>query len=135
MKAKLPKNNVMNGQNMGYNKETVNDFQVVVLHKGELKNPVRVALYMGRSASASVVYGSIWVQTVKGLSIAGHGSVGGCGYHKESAAMQEAITSAKIHLFNGNIRTYIDGVGESAMKEALEAITRAAGYRGKMVIV
>ena len=51
----------------------------------------------------------------------GHGKAGGYGYHKESAALQEAIESAGIKL-----RSPIDGAGDSAVRGAMEAINRAA---------
>lgn len=52
---------------------------------------------MGRSRNASTVYASIWVHA-NGHYLAGHGNAGGYGYHKESAAFQDAITSAGIQL-------------------------------------
>lgn len=139
-------------------KEVINSWQVVTLRKGKLEQPVRAVCWMGKSANASTVYASLWVHGVK-CETSGHGSAGGGGYDKQSAAVQAAISSAGIELYgssyevrNGEVldyvdgkrqwvpedltkRTHIDGVGERAIKTALEAITRAAGYRGQMVIV
>lgn len=128
MKAKLGKEND-NARNYGSEKETVNEKNLVTIYKGEICSPVRAAWYMGRSASASVVYCSIWVRNI-GFYTSGRGSAGGGGYHKESAALGEAIRSAGIELDQA-----IDGCGDRAMDEALEAIGRALGYRGKMKIV
>lgn len=139
-------------------KEHVNSWSVVVVHKGTPKRVVLVNCWMGRSSSASVVYAGLWVYDRK-FETSGHGSAGGGGYDKESAAVQGAIASAGIELYGavhvndegkvlchvGNRRewlpedvtqrTSIDGVGESAIKAALLAIARAAGYRGQAVII
>lgn len=55
-------------------------------------------------------------------SCRGHGKAGGYGYHKASAAMSEALADAGFTLAES-----ISGVGESAMRKALEAIARHAG--------
>jgi hypothetical protein len=62
---------------------------------------------------------------VENLSRNGSGSAGGYGYHRPSAAAQEAIENAGFTLANR-----IDGVGESAMREAVLAIAAALGYPG-----
>ena len=53
----------------------------------------------------------------------GSGFAGGGGYHKASAALQEAITNAGFALDQA-----IDGRGEGYMQEALLAIAAACGY-------
>lgn len=134
-KAKFTEN-VYNAANMHGQKECVNSWIVNVIHKGEIVSPVRAFCWMGRSSNATTVYASIWVHGKK-IETTGSGSVGGCGYHKESAAIQEAIASAGIELYDAETgkRAYIDGVGDSAIHHALEAIARALGYRGKVSIV
>lgn len=133
-----------NGKNLSGDKEQVGNYKIVALYKGQFKTPITVTCWMGRSSQASVVYASIWVQTSKGAWCAGHGSAGGYGYHKESAAIQDAIDSAGIELF-GDVyggdnkerakkQAYIGGVGDTAIKYALEAIARAAGYRKFTVV-
>lgn len=145
MKAKITKPEVMNGKNYGGEKELVSSYNVIAIDKGQIKTPITVRCYMGRSSSASTVYASIWASG-KGKHVAGHGSAGGYGYHKESAAIQEAISSADIELYGSPYlrqgepedlkkRCHINGVGDQAIESALFAIARALGYRGKLEIV
>lgn len=134
--ATLPAQDTYNAKNLSVLKETVNTLQVVTVapkdhwQAGELVNPVSAVFYMGRSFSASIVYCSIWVHTADGRSVSGHGTAGGWGYHKESAALQDAISSAGIKLSKS-----VHGVGENAMRDALLAITKAAGYRSKKTLI
>ena len=145
LKAKFKSKEVMNGRNYADSKETVNQWNVYAVRKGEIENPVTARCYMGRSRQASTVYAAIWVHA-HGVSVAGHGSAGGYGYHKESAAIQDALTSAGITLWGRVYHNYgdgpvdyskqahIDGVGDIAIRDALTAIARACGYRGKITI-
>jgi len=131
MKATFTKKDQRNGKNLCRDKEEVNSLRVIAAYKGKLYNPVIVKMWMGRSNSASVVYASIWVHSRhKGIDVSGHGSAGGYGYHKESAALMDAITSAGIKLDKN-----IDGVGDNAMKDAVEAIAHAAGFTGQIITV
>lgn len=131
-------------------KETVNQLQVVTLQKGEILPICRAEFYMGRSASASVVYCNVWAYMKDGNlpTISGHGSAGGYGYHKESAALADALKSAGVELFGSPYdspdkterpdlkrRAYIGGCGSSAMESALVALARACGYRGKVKVL
>jgi len=136
MKVKMPKTETFNARNLTGEKETICRRTVVALHKGELRNAVAVRWHTGRSQSASTVYCSVWIHAANGQSVSGHGRAGGCGYHKESAAFEAALDSAGVGLLTDDGRVaHIGGRGELAIREALEAITRAAGYRGKMIIV
>lgn len=160
LKAKLVKP-AYNAKNYGEEKEVVDNWNVIGKVKGELKTIVTCRAYMGRSSSASVVYASIWIH---GLETSGTGSAGGYGYHKTSAAVNDAIRSAGVELY-GDVyagsnqynyeekraytteelktrdkaaqkkRAYIGGVGDSAIEEALLAIAKLAGGRGKLLIV
>lgn len=96
MKAKLLKPDQSEGRNYGGDKELINAISVVGTYKGTLREVVTVRCYKGRSSSATV-YASIWARG--SLQCSGHGSAGGYGYHKESAAIAYAITSAGIGLF------------------------------------
>lgn len=151
MKAKFAKLEVFNGKNYGYEKELVGAYTVLGKINGEMKEIITARSYMGRSRNASVVYASIWVNS--GLNhCAGHGSAGGHGYHKESAAFQDAIHSAGIELYGtpyasarydspaearkaAKRRAYIGGCGDDSMRAAFEAIARAAGAKGKLIYV
>jgi hypothetical protein len=161
MKAIIKTQN-QNGKNYAGDKEVVGTWNVVGKIKGELRDIVTARCYMGRSSSASVVYGSIWVHG-DDIYCAGSGSAGGYGYHKPSAALAEAIDKAGIELYgspyeprrwDGNekrvltdqemaaqkrksdkTRCHIGGVGDSAIEAALLAIAKAAGAKGKLLIV
>lgn len=153
MKAILPKtktNNAMQPQN----KETI---ETKTLITKDFKELVTVRWYMGRSSQASVVYCCVWIRG-KNRYFSGKGSAGGYGYHKTSAAFQDALTSAGIRLVgspyhgaektyketrrneNGTYETYevkqdfkrechIDGCGDTAIDDALKAIGAALGYK------
>jgi len=110
------------------NKEQIACYQVVAVYKGDFKYPVTLRLFMGRSNQASVVYACIWCNTPDRW-FSGKGNAGGYGYCKQSAAADSAIRDAGIVLEKS-----IAGVGESAIREALAAITRKLGYR-KFTIV
>lgn len=96
--------------------------------------------YMGRSASASVVYAVLWVRCADGHWTSGSGHAGGYGYHKESAAIADAISSAGVtlqDLENDRKDHWFDlgGTGTSYYPQVFEAIARAAGYRGRTLLV
>lgn len=139
-----------NGKNYSNDKETIQTYNVVgkirtMSGKLELREIVTCRFYMGRSASASVVYCSLWVHG-SNFYTAGHGQAGGYGYHKQSAAGAEAIRSAGIQLFGDQYSrdksakrnkqlAYISGCGTAALTDALEAIARACGAKGQILTV
>ena len=98
MRAKITASRVDNAQGRYTTKELVGSWDAITYKGGELHNPVSVKCYMGRSASASVVYCNVWIHSrqTKGdyISISGSGTAGGYGYHKISAAVDEALRSA-----------------------------------------
>jgi len=124
------------------NKELVSAYSLVVrLPSGELREVVTVKCYMGRSASASVIHAVLWVRCADGHWTSGSGHAGGYGYHKESAAIADAIKSAGIELQDLDRTDRPDrwfdlgGTGTSYYPQVFEAIARAAGYRGRTLIV
>jgi hypothetical protein len=151
-----------NGYNYSGSKELVGAYSVMGKIDGQIKEVVSARAYMGKSKQASTVYASIWVHTGT-VHTSGRGSAGGYGYHKESTAFQDAISSAGIELYGtvGAVSSWnydekraytpaelskmkreitkkrmrIGGVGESAMRDAFEAIARAAGAKGKLIYV
>ena len=131
-------------------KETVDRLHVVTIQNGEILPIVRAEFYMGRSASASVVYCNVWAcqKDLGKQTISGHGSAGGGGYHKQSAALGDALHSAGVELYGSPYdrpdktdsekktkRAYINGCGSAAMESALIALARACGYRGKVKVL
>ena len=163
MKAIITKQ-VSNACNHGGDKETVSKYVVIGKINGELHEVVDARCYMGRSASASKVYASVWVKG-NGVYTSGTGSAGGYGYHKPSAAVASAISSAGIELYGSPYanevntwlhdeqrsmtakeiaarrrvqnkqRAHIGGCGDESVRAALLAIAKAAGARGKLTIV
>lgn len=133
-----------NAKNFSQEKELVSRY--LVIDKKTEKVIIDCRCYMGRSSNSSQVYAAIWVNSIISLCddadgftthASGRGSAGGYGYHKESAAIGDAISSAGFTLF-GNASEYgdkpdfkricnIDGVGESAIRSALLAIAYACG--------
>jgi len=129
MKAQIIKSQE-NGRNYGSEKETIGTMSAVVNTREGMKEAVTVRFYMARrSDGASLVYCSIWIMG-KGLYASGTGKAGGYGYHKRSAALQYALDSAGVTLSEP-----IDGRGDSSMRDALEAVCRALGYSGQVLIV
>ena len=119
---------VSNAKNLANEKELVEEYNAVVIHEGEIKNPVTVRWYMGRSKSASKVYCSIWVHSSP-ISVSGHGTASGGGYCKQSAAFASACESAGIETIETS------GCGMSVVRKALESICEALGYDGKVTII
>jgi hypothetical protein len=103
---------------------------------------------MGRSPSASVVYASVWAFGNGKDSVSGYGTAGGYGYHKESAAIANAINSAGIELYGDPYtrqgekpdfkkRCHFGGTGDRAYKDIFMAIAKAQGWntRGAVFLV
>lgn len=124
-----------NARNMAGEKEQVN--RIVLIDKKSEKQVVDARFYMASGRNAPTVYCSIWVYTKDGKGFTGHGKAGGYGYHKESAALADAIESAGIELWGDQYnrtkspkqRAHISGCGETAMHDACNAIAYTAGYR------
>ena len=124
MKATMGEN-VSNAVNYKGQKELVKSYNVIT---DTLREIIIARCYMGRSASASTVYASIWIQS-SGIYTSGKGKAGGYGYHKESAAIAAAIESAGISLDKD-----IFGVGDDAIYVALKAIARALGFSNVLIV-
>lgn len=88
----------------------------------------------------SVAYACLWIHGPKYGR--GTGKAGGYGYHKASAALDEAIKDAGIVLTGdvygrdkrNNRPASIGGVGNDAMREAVEAIARAVTGKRRLII-
>lgn len=126
MQATITSTERRNAKNLAGTKETVRNWTLVAFADGAFSEPITVCWYMARRSDASVVYCSIWLHGQG----SGHGSAGGGGYDKYSAALGDAIASAGIAL-DKDIR----GRGESACREALEAIADAMGIGPQRHIV
>jgi len=107
-------------------KRTVNNIMLVANNAAEEHPLLVVAAYwmMGKNSSATRVYCDVKIRLPGGAYRYGAGFVDGSGYHKESAALQEALDNAGIQLFDGSDRIDVSGTGERAMLEALLDIAR-----------
>lgn len=126
-----------NAKNMNGEKELVQRI-IIVDDAGSKRQIVDCRLYMGRSRNASAVYCSIWANghiNNERVWINGHGKAGGYGYHKASAAMQNAITAAGFTLTDDNGDSMsISGRGDEAMRDAALAIAAVLGYNDVILI-
>ena len=123
MKAQLTKTDCMNARNLGDKKETVKQAVLIACKAGEFSEPVTVRWYMSRSGDgASPVYCALWVHCSP-YYVSGRGKAGGYGYHKASAAFQEACDSAGIELSQP-----VDGRGNDMVREAILVIGEALGF-------
>lgn len=118
-----------NGKNMAHQKETVGTLELIACVAGKPRSVAVARFYMARSGDGSrPVYCTIW--THAGTYNSGHGRANGYGYHKQSAALQSAMDSANI-----NLSSPIDGVGDSAMDDAMLALGCAMGYAPDSMLV
>jgi hypothetical protein len=118
----------LNGKNYGGEKEMDSALSVVACKDGQMKEVICCRTFMGRSKSSSVVYASLWIYAGDNYA-AGNGKAGGYGYHKRSAAIECAINSAGIRLDQS-----IDGAGDTAVSDALEAIAKHLGFDNVLVV-
>ena len=129
--ATIPRAARSNGKNLSPQKELVSAMSAIAVINGKMHEVVIARWYLARkSDGASPVYASIWTYGA-GFDISGHGRATGYGYHKASAALSTALESAGIVLSER-----IDGLGDGAIRRALEAVARAiAGDAAEILII
>jgi lambda repressor-like predicted transcriptional regulator len=94
------------------------------------------------------VRASVWLSPADRSAewLSGTGSAGGCGYHKTSAAIAEALDNAGIELWGESYtrplekvdykkRVHPGGTGSHWYENAARAIAKAMGHKGRMVWV
>ena len=138
---------VSNAVNYSRDKETIRQYTLV--DKKTERVVVDCRVYMGRSRNASTVYAAVWVNISAAKKpdawlygeTSGRGFASGYGYHKGSAAIGDAISSAGIELYGSPYtntqgdkvdmkkRAHIGGCGDEAARAALLAIAYAAGFK------
>ena len=136
--ATLPTTRHENGRNLDTDKERIATLTLVGVTGGKPVELAQARFWMARrSDGASPVYCSLW--TYGGGMTAGHGRTNGGGYHKQSAALQAALSSAGIRLHwhdcGKTDRAHIDGSGDAAMRDALLAVGVAMGYSADALAV
>lgn len=124
-----------NAKNLAPKKETVGTWSLVAIAPpgldtaGDMVEVITARTYMARSADgAGPVYASLWIHS-PGFYTSGHGRANGYGYHKPSAAIQDALDSAGFKLERA-----IDGCGSEAIKDAFAAIARDLGYSHFIIV-
>lgn len=149
MKAVMPLVSVSNARNYGGEKEQIRGIKLI--DKKTERVIVDVRWYMSKRSSDSVVYCSLWCigrgAYEAAHSTSGKGTAGGYGYHKASAALASAITSAGITLYGSpygrpvnqdshkvtkallKSAVHIAGCGDGSIECALLSIAYAMGYR------
>lgn len=126
---------VLNAINYGDKKEMIRAHSLIVDTKDGPREVIVARWYMGKSAHASQMLCSVWLFGKEYYS-SGRGMVDGGGLHKPSAALDSALESANVELFDlDGERASIHGRGDSAIDAALEAIGRAMGFNGKNLII
>jgi len=127
-KAILPEIRINNGKHY-INKALIKCYIVVAKVNGQYVKYVEpVTVRVWKNKGAERVYASIWVQHT--TLCAGTGFAGGYGYEKTSAAIGRAIKSAGIRIKSSEtgLDADIGGRGDSAIRDALEAIAKALHY-------
>lgn len=121
--------NKSNARNLGGDKETIATAKLIAYADGKFVTVVDARWYQARSGDGSKpVYCSVWIGGHP-ASPSGYGRANGYGYHKASAALSSALDSAGVTLSER-----IDGVGDSAIRDALVAIGHACGYSISTVV-
>lgn len=118
---------------------------LVAFDTGEMREVITVRVYFNsRGSGMQPARACVWIHSPKGSGTewrSGRGSAGGCGYHKESQAIAEAVDACGVHLFGDPYarektdmkrRFYFGGTGSSAYADIFKAIAHAAGFRGRM---
>lgn len=134
-----------NVKNLNGSKELIG--RTVIVDKKTERVVVDCRTYLG----GSTVHCALWVNVSEAkkpdswayAGTTGLGQAGGYGYHKESAAVAAAISSAGIVLHGSPYnragegfkkQAHIGGCGDSSICSALLAIAYAAGYRDCIVV-
>lgn len=100
--------------NANYRKENWPFNEFVLIDFDKLRPALILRIYW--SENALTVYAACWIS---GMSASGTGKAGGYGYHKGSAAAAEAFRACGL-----TFAEIIDGRGESAIYEAIEAFAK-----------
>lgn len=125
MKAKFNTKN-MNGHSIGSNRKEKHFYKQFTAINSELNAVIELCLY----ATQSTHYCCMWIHDRKhNIHVSGGGKAGGYGYHRASAAAENAINAAGISLSE-----HIEGRGDESIKAAMVAIMNALGYRKHNVI-
>ena len=131
--ATLSTTRTENAINHHADKEMIQQLRVVGIANSAPACYADVRLYRSRSGDgASPLYCSLWI--TGDVCASGSGRATGYGYHKASAALQSAFDSAGVGITLAGDPSSISGIGEDAMRDALEAVALAVGAVGPVVV-
>lgn len=116
-----------------------NEWAAIVKTESGFKVPVTLRTYYTSSGGSNTA--CVWIsgEVAEGggnylneryISTQGSGTAGGYGYHRPSAAAQEAINNASFTLSEP-----IDGRGDRAIEEAVRAIAVFFGYKSEDIYI
>lgn len=112
-----------NAKNMGCDKETHRrDVLLAATPCGRIVEAVDMRCYSARTRSASVHYASVWINDGREYYASGYASANGGGYHKDSAAIAYAFSSAGV----SGLPNFA-GAGERSIQDAAVAVALALG--------
>lgn len=102
--------------------------QFSVINTAKSERFAHSAVILRLYATPSRIYACLWISE-NDYHLSGGGYAGGYGYHKASAAAQDAIYACGISLESKPIA----GVGDDAIREALLAIANHINPEGKFI--
>lgn len=112
--------------NVGHRKENQAFYSFSLVDLDNATESAVIRLY--NSSTGARNYACLWI-IAPGFYASGSGMAGGYGYHRPSAAAQEAFTRAGVQLAEP-----IDGRGDSAIEDALKALAAHMGIARFMII-
>ncbi len=134
MKATLPTQGASNARQLD-KKEVVQKYHAIALFGGDMRKIIDCRLYMSRSGDGTgPVYCSVWILGGEHWT-SGRGTASGYGYHKVSAAVSSALSSAGVILTHEDGRQAdIGGAGGNAIEDAFRAIGAAMGADQVLIV-
>lgn len=90
------------------------------------REPVTLRIYRPHNGSTAIA--CVWINAGDAYGC-GSGSAGGYGYHKSSAAAQDAFSNAGVEFDAG-----IAGVGDSAIRSAILAVCARLGFHACHIV-
>ena len=110
---------------MSQNRKEDSFYKQLTVITRNMSQPIVARFY----STGTRIYACVWIgDRASGTRTSGGGFAGGGGYHKPSAALDNALLDAGIELSEN-----IAGVGDAAMSDALTAIASALGYRNILI--
>ena len=129
--------------------ETVDTMQAIVSQDGAPLSAVTAKWYFARRADGMApLHCVVWIYQRDRATVVTYGNAPGVGYHKPSAALDDALARAGVALYTTAAYArdhrapdavgkpaYIHGAGDTATRHALAAVARAVTGRRKVWIL